>query len=123
MTLRRLVLVAGAIMLIAGVVGLLVPVSVSGPNGQNIGCGNATASDLAAAREADNQNPANLPVVNQIVPHTSYVAECESALSQRRDWSIPLAVIGVIVIVGAFVIRGGAGTLGITGGGRRPMSG
>ncbi|MBV9089411.1 MAG: aminopeptidase [Mycobacteriaceae bacterium] len=121
MTLRRLIVLAGAILLVAGVVGLLVPVSVSGPNGDKIGCGNAVASDLSAAREADNQNPANLPIVNQIVPHTSYVAECGSAVSGRRSWAIPLAVVGVIAIAGAFLIRGGAG--GITGGGRTPMSG
>ncbi len=123
MTLRRLIVLAGAIVLIAGVVGLLVPVSVSGTNGEKIGCGNAVASDLSAARQADSQNLANLPVISQIVPHTSYVAECQSALSHRRAWSIPLAVVGVVVVVGAFVIRGGAGRLGIAGGGRPPMSG
>ncbi|HME47223.1 aminopeptidase [Mycobacterium sp.] len=122
MTLRRLIVLAGAIVLIAGAVGLLVPVSVSGPSGETIGCGNAVASDLSAAQQADGQNLANLPVINQIVPHTSYVADCQSALSHRRAWSIPLAVLGVIVIIGAFVIRGGAGRLGKTGGGHTPMS-
>jgi hypothetical protein len=123
MNLRRLIVLAGAILLIVGIVGLLVPVSVSGANGDKIGCGNAIVSDLSAPREADNQNLANLPVLNQIVPHTSYIAECESALSHRRAWAIPLAVVGVIAAAGAFVIRGGAGRLGATGGGRTPMSG
>jgi hypothetical protein len=123
MTLRRLIMLAGAILLVVGVIGLLLPVSVSGGNGDKISCGNAVASDLSAARQADNQNPANLPVINQVLPHTSYVAQCESALSHQRAWSIPLAVIGVIVLAGAFVIRGGAGRLGVAGGGRGPMSG
>ena len=123
MTLRRLIALAGAILFIVGIVGLLVPVSVSGPGGNKIGCGNAVASDLSAAREADNQNPANLPVVNQIVPHTSYVAECGSAVSGRRAWTIPLAVVGALAIAGAFLIPGGAGRMGISGGGRTPMSG
>ena len=123
MNLRRLIMLAGAVVLIAGIVGLLVPVSVAGPNGANIGCGNAIASDLSAARQADNSNVANLPVINQLVPHTSYVSDCQSALSQRRAWTIPLAVVGVIAIAGAALIRGGAGRLGTAGGGRSPLSG
>lgn len=123
MTLRRLIVLAGAIVLIAGIVGLLVPVSVSGPNGQTIGCGNGFASDLAAAQQADNQNPANLPVINQFVPHTSYAAQCGSALSDRRDWAIPLAVIGAIALVGALVMWRTAGRLGTAGGGRPPVGG
>ena len=123
MNLRRLIALAGAILLIAGIVGLLVPVSVSGPNGDKIGCGNALASDMSAAREADNQNPANLPVINQIVPHTSYVAECGSAVSGRRAWAIPLAVVGALAIAGAFLIRPGAGTVGVSGGGGTRISG
>lgn len=123
MTLRRLIMLAGAILLIAGVVGLLVPVSVSGSNGDTISCGNGIASDLSAARDADSKNLANLPVVSEFVPHTSYVAECQSALSHWRAWSIPPVVVGVIAIAGAFVIRGGAGRLGTVGGSRPPMSG
>lgn len=123
MTIRRLVMLAGAILLIAGVVGLLVPVSVSGSNGETIGCGNGIASDLSAARQADNQNLANLPVINQIVPHNNYVAECQSGLSHRRQWAIPLAVIGLVVLVGAAAIRGGASRLGSAGAGRTPMGG
>jgi hypothetical protein len=131
MTLRRLIVLAGAIgaiALIVGIVGLLVSVSVSGANGDKIGCGNAAAADLSAAQEADNQNPANLPVVDQIVPHTTYVAECESAVSHQRAWAISLTVIGAIVVVGAVivifgspVIPGRAGRLGAGKGGRPPM--
>jgi hypothetical protein len=106
MSVRRLILLVGAVALIAGIIALLVPVSVSGTNGETIGCGNAVASDLSAAREADDTNLANLPVLNQIVPHTNYVAECESALSHRRAWSIPLAAIGAIAVVGSLLVRG-----------------
>src|ERR1700682_1524730 len=106
MSVRRLILLVGAVALIAGIIALLVPVSVSGTNGETIGCGNAVASDLSAAREADDTNLANLPVLNQIVPHTNYVAECESALSHRRAWSIPLAAIGAIAVVGLLFVRG-----------------
>jgi hypothetical protein len=106
MNLRRLILAIGAVLLVVGIAALLMPVSVSGPNGESIGCGNAVASDPTAAKDADSKNLANLPVLNEIVPHTSYVAECESALSHRRAWSIPLAAVGAIVAVGALLVRG-----------------
>ena len=104
MTARRLILLVGAIALIAGIVALLVPVSASGENG-SVGCGNAIASDLSTARDKDNGNLANLPVVNQFVPHTNYVSACNSALSTRRGWSIPLAVIGLLVMGGSLLVR------------------
>lgn len=107
MSMRRLILVLGAVALIASVVALVVPVSVSGSNGERIGCGNAIVSDLSQARQADDQNPANLPIISQLVPHTNYVADCQSSLSQRRAWSIPLAVLGAIALVGAWWARFG----------------
>ena len=109
MNLRRLVLLAGAVVLFVGVIGLLMPVSVAGPEGQKIGCGNAIAADDSAARAADNNNPVNLPILNELVPHTDYVAQCASAVSERRTWSIPVTIVGLVVIAGSFVLGGRAG--------------
>ncbi|ULE34623.1 aminopeptidase [Mycobacterium sp. IDR2000157661] len=109
MNLRRLVLLAGAVVLVVGIVGLLLPVSIAGSEGQEIGCGNAVAADYSAAREADNSNPVNLPVINEIVPHTDAVAQCESAVSDRRMWAIPVAIIGAVLLVGGLLV-GGRGT-------------
>jgi hypothetical protein len=100
---RRLILIVGAIILVAGVIALLVPVSITG-NGQSIGCGNAVAADTSAAEAANGQTVADVPILNQIVPHTDYVAECQHAVSSRRSWSIPLAVIGALVVVGSLVV-------------------
>ena len=111
---RRLILVVSAVVLIAGVIGLLMPVSVPGDNGAAIGCGNAVAADQSGARAANDKSVANIPVLNLIVPHTDYVARCESAVSGRRAWSIPLAVLGAIGVVGALVVRG---RRGVTAGG------
>ncbi len=102
MNARRLVLIAGAIVLVAGMIALLVPVSITG-NGKSIGCGNAVAADTSQAEAANGQTVADVPILNQIVPHTDYVAECQHAVSSRRSWSIPLAVIGVLVVAGSFV--------------------
>jgi hypothetical protein len=103
MNARRLILLVGAAVLIAGVIALLIPVSVTG-DGQSIGCGNAVATDLSEAREANGTTVANVPILNQIVPHTDYVAECQEAVSGRRSWSIPLAVVGALVVVGSLVV-------------------
>lgn len=107
MTLRRLALVIGAVILVGGLIGLLVPVSVADGNGGSLGCGNAAVSDLSSAREANNKSVANIPILNQVVPHTDFVAECQSALSSRRTWTIPLTVIGAIALLVAFFVRGG----------------
>lgn len=112
MSARRLVLAAGVILLIAGVIALLVPVSVPNGNGNGIGCGNAIAEDLSGARSANDSTVANVPILNQIVPHSDFVAQCQSAVSSRRAWSIPVAVVGALVAAGALVVRprGAAGT-------------
>src|ERR1700758_3913265 len=104
---RRFVLVVGAVMLVAGILGLLVPVSVGDGNGGSIACGDAVVSDLSAARDANNKSLANIPILNKIIPHTDFVAECQSALSGRRSWTIPVTAIGAIAVAAAFFVRGG----------------
>jgi hypothetical protein len=109
MNLRRLILLVGAVALVVGVVGLLVPVSVPGPDNGSIGCGNGLAQDSSAAQQADNSNPANLPILNQIIPHTTYIAQCHSAVSGRRAWTIPVTIVGLVAIAGSFFVGGRAG--------------
>lgn len=109
MTVRRLIIGVGAVLLLAGIIGLLAPVSVSDSNGHSVGCGNAVVTDLSAARSANNSNGANIPILNQIVPHTDFVAQCQSSVGGRRAWSIPLAVLGAIAI-GATLLTGRRGT-------------
>lgn len=111
MNLRRLVLLVGAVALAVGLIGLLMPVSVPGPDGGSIGCGNALVQDQSAAREADQRNLVNLPILNEIIPHTDYVAQCQAAVSSRRAWAIPVAVIGLVVIAGSFFVGGRAGAV------------
>jgi hypothetical protein len=104
MSLRRLILLVGAVALIVGALGLLVGVSVPGPDNGSTGCGNGLAQDLSAAREVDHNNPANLPILNEVSPHTDYVAQCQSAVSGRRAWAVPVAVVGLVVIAGSFFV-------------------
>jgi hypothetical protein len=109
MNLRRLILLVGAILLVVGVIGLLMPVSTTGPDNQSVGCGNGIAADTSGAQSLNNSNPANLPVINQIVPHTDYVAQCQSAVSSRRTWTIPVAIIGLVIAAGSFFVSGRTG--------------
>lgn len=107
MTIKRLILLIGAVLLLAGVIGLLVPVSISDSDGHSIGCGNAVAADSSSAQAANDKHiVADIPIVNQIVPHTDYVSECRSSISSRRTWTIPLAVVGSIVLAASFLVRG-----------------
>lgn len=112
MGIRQLIVIAGVIALIAGVVALLVPVSVNGPDG-SVGCGNGIAADTAAAQQKDESqlgnNPLieNTPIATDIVEGTAYVSQCNDALGSRRSWSIPLAVVGLLVAGGALLIRPG----------------
>ena len=111
MNLRRLILLVGAVALVVGIIGLLLPVSVPGPDNSSIGCGNGLVQDQSAAREADSSNPVNLPILNEVIPHTDYVAQCQSAVSSRRAWAIPVAVIGLVVIAGSFFVGGRSGAV------------
>jgi hypothetical protein len=104
-TVRRLIIAVGAVLFLAGVIGLLTPVSVSDGNGSSVSCGNAVASDYSAARDANDKNGANIPVLNQVIPHTDYVAQCQSSVGGRRAWTIPLVVVGVIATGGALLFR------------------
>src|SRR5919201_1934983 len=111
MSLRRFTLLIGAIVVVVGVIGLLVPVSIPGPDGGSIGCGNGIVADLSNAKAVDDRNLANLPVLNQVIPHTDYVPACQSAVSSRRAWTIPVTIIGLVVIAGSMFVRGRAGTV------------
>lgn len=105
MTVRRLIIAVSAVLLLVGVIGLLLPVTVPNDNGGSVSCGSGIAADLSSARAENDKNGANIPVLNQIIPHTDFVAECESALSSRRTWAIPLTVIGLVGVGGALLVR------------------
>lgn len=89
--------------MLIGFIALLLPVSTSDGNGGSINCGTGLSSDLSAAQDANNRTVASVPILNQVVPHVDYVAQCQSALSGRRSWAIPIAVLGAVVAGGALL--------------------
>jgi hypothetical protein len=98
--------VVGAAVLIAGAIGLFLPVSVFDGNSSTIGCGNAVVADQTVPQAANDTTAAGVPVANQVVLHLDYVAECESAISGRRHWAIPLVIVGAAGILVGLVARG-----------------
>lgn len=109
MTARRVVLLAGIAALLVGVIALLMPVSTSDGNGGSIACGNGLSADMSSAREANNSSVAGVPILNQVVPHTDFVAQCQSEVSGRRAWAIPVAVLGLLVAGGSMFVSDRAG--------------
>jgi hypothetical protein len=106
-------LLVGAVVLIVGAVGLFLPVSVFDGGSSTIGCGNAVTANQSEARAANDATVDNPPPAGQVAPHPDYAAECESAISGRRHWAIPLVIVGAAgILVGV-----------LFGGRRRPSPG
>ena len=76
-------LLVGAAVLIAGVVGLLLPVSVWNGGSSTVGCGNAIVAEKPAP-SATNPGQIKVDVPEQAVSHPDYTAQCDSAISSRR---------------------------------------
>lgn len=108
MNIQRVALVVGVAVILAGIFGLMAPVSISDGDGATIGCGNAVVQDTSAARAATERQVTNLPIIKDFVSHTDYVSECNSAVGQRRWWAIPVTVIGLFVALGSTRVRPGS---------------
>jgi hypothetical protein len=95
-------LLIGAAVLIAGVVGLLLPVSVWNGGSATIGCGNAIAAQKPVS-STTNPGQISVDLPDQAVSHPDYAAQCDSAISSRRHWGIPLVIVGTAgVLLGIF---------------------
>jgi hypothetical protein len=95
-----LALFLGTVALSVGVVGLLAPVSVS-PEDKTVRCGSALAPDLSAARAEDDHSAVNIPVLAD----TNFTRLCQMDLKDRRMWTISLAAVGALAILGSLAFR------------------
>ncbi|MDQ2627366.1 MAG: aminopeptidase [Actinomycetota bacterium] len=102
MAVQRLLRPVALMVLLAGAIVLLAPVSVGDGDGGSIGCGNAVAADFSAALDANAESVATAVIAGQGGPHTNYVAGCRSSLSTRRAWVIALVAIGAIAAAAGF---------------------
>jgi hypothetical protein len=104
----RNVLVAAAV-LIAGVVGLFLPVSVFDGGSSTVGCGNAVTADESGPRAANVTPAAGGPAVDRAIPRPDFVVACDAAISGRRHWALPLVTVGVVGLVVGVLFRGRRG--------------
>ncbi|ORB55875.1 hypothetical protein BST42_05590 [Mycolicibacterium rhodesiae] len=106
--------------LIVGIAGLVTPVS-AGPGNRgptvaeplSVDCGIAVSPDLSAAREATVLGGKNMPSPpgapgtpglaqphDDIIVNTDYVSLCREELTDRRIWTVTLAALGVVAVLG-----------------------
>ncbi|MGV0743311.1 hypothetical protein [Mycolicibacterium sp. XJ870] len=83
-----LILSAGILLLIGGLIALWMPVFIDSYDqwGFQIKCGNGFGSALTQAAIADE------------ALHSGYVGECNSALAVKRAWAIPVTTIGALIL-------------------------
>lgn len=97
---QLIIIGAGLVALLVGIVGLIAPVSVAN-EGRVIDCGSAIAPDLSAARAHDDSSAANVPVLGELVGDVNYTRLCEKDLEDRRLWTITLGAAGALAAAGA----------------------
>jgi hypothetical protein len=88
-TQRFLLLLVGLALLIGGLIALRFPVFLADFDqwGFQINCGSGLQSAVTQASFADSR----------------YVDQCHAAIAARRDWTIPVALVGAFMIVGLMV--------------------
>jgi hypothetical protein len=91
-------LLVGAAVLIGGIVGLFLPVTAYNGGSSTVACGNAVLATESTPTTSNIGAPGTqLP--DQPTAHPDYHAACDSAISARRHWAIPLTVVGTAGIL------------------------
>lgn len=109
---RTFVAVAALVAAIAALILLSVNVTATASGGQSVSCGSGFKTDMSQAAHDSNVNA----LTNAIAADrgaswrlsdgsAGYQAACDSALSTRRGFGWGLLAVGVLVFVGALVIR------------------
>jgi hypothetical protein len=100
----RIITIVGTMILIAGIVGLNYPVEADvSMAGVPIPCGTALTANLESARHVDDFS--RMFPAPEGGPRSDAVGSCQSKLSVRRMWAIPVAALGVLVMAIAVVNR------------------
>jgi hypothetical protein len=119
---RIFIAAIGAAAAVVGLVFLVaVPIAVSDARGTSLRCGTAVNRDENAAKdyyldERRRELQATLDVTTgkptgpgSGTPIGGYSSvarpDCDGAVGLRRGWTIPLAVVGLVAIIGAAVVR------------------
>jgi hypothetical protein len=89
-----LILFVGAALVGLGLLALNFPVFLNAYDqwGWQIKCGTGYNTNLMQAE-----------IANQATPQSNFVDQCQSALATRRAWSIPVALVGWVILSGVLV--------------------
>lgn len=108
LTPRRFARIVGGLLLLGAIVALALPITVKdgpGAGAESVQCGDAfkgvsqdahlrdSGQEIADAMYPEFADAGGVPLAEQ----------CASAVSTRRAWGWPVAVLGVIVLAGSFV--------------------
>jgi hypothetical protein len=88
------ILFLGAALVGIGLLALNFPVFLGAYDqwGWQVKCGTGYRADLMQAE-----------IARQASPHTNFVDQCQAALVWRRVWSIPIAVVGWLILSGVAI--------------------
>lgn len=89
----------GITLLAGGLFGLCFPVFLNSydSSGIQVRCGNGYYAELLQATVDDEQSK------SAAQPATGYVHQCMDALAHRREWLIPLVVLGALILISKLV--------------------
>jgi hypothetical protein len=91
-----LITLIGIALLAGGLFGLCFPVFLDSydSSGIQVKCGNGYYAELVQATTDDEH-----PKSGAVQPGTSYVHQCMSALAHRREWLVPVAALGALILI------------------------
>jgi len=95
-----LITLIGIALLAGGLFGLCFPVFLSSydSSGIQVKCGNGYFAELVQATADDQQSTSGT-----VQPATGYVHQCMNALAHRREWLIPVAGLGALILISELV--------------------
>jgi hypothetical protein len=107
LSLRWVITLIGIALLAGGLFGLCFPVFLDSYDsaGIQVKCGNGYYAELVQATTDDQRSPSAA-----VQPATGYVHQCMSALAHRREWLIPLAALGGLILIADLAARSRAGS-------------
>jgi hypothetical protein len=95
-----LITLIGIALLAGGLFGLCFPVSLDSydSSGIKVNCGNGYYAQTVQATADDERSKSGAAQ-----PATGYVRQCMNALAHRREWLIPVAALGAIILISELV--------------------
>jgi hypothetical protein len=91
--------ILGVIAILAGLIGMGAEINIYA-EGEHANCGTVFnhEADIDGVRQDDQLG-------SLVGPDTDRAGACEDAVGDRKMWMIPLAVVGVVVLLGGILIR------------------